>query len=155
MTNTPVVMDHAIFSKKIESELLEIQVKEWLQAQGKKEPDQIPMGQLGLSEKEVSNEYKPGQQYMREAMTNSISKKRPVLSNLDKPLSREQLRHKFNHEAKINAIQNNQPTFLGKCDLHGDTEFRVYHSSAKHHCIACKQKAHEKLKDCKNEKVNG
>ena len=44
MTNTPVVMDHAIFSKKIESKALEMQVRKWLQAQGKREPEQVPFG---------------------------------------------------------------------------------------------------------------
>lgn len=146
MTNTPVVMDHAIFSKKIESELLEIQVKEWLQAQGKKEPDQVPMGQLGLSEKEVSNEYKPGQQYMREAMTNSISKKRPVLSSTDRPLTKEQERHKFNFEAKTKALANGESAFEGKCDLHGLTEFKAY-QSGKHHCVKCRQRTSQLRKE--------
>ncbi len=49
MMNTPVVMGHAIFSKKNESKALEMQVRKWLQAQGKREPEQVPFGTLGIS----------------------------------------------------------------------------------------------------------
>lgn len=71
-------LDHDIFSKKSESLILATKVKEFLKAQGRLEPTQIPFGHSGIKQN-VEAEYQSGQQSMRDMMTQSISANRPVL----------------------------------------------------------------------------
>ena len=130
-------IDHDVFIKKGKSIALSQQVDDFLKAQGKSEPEQIPFGHSALSKKPSDSEYKTGQQSMRASMAHSVSAKRPVLPSLDKPLSKEQERHKFNFEAKTKAISAGESTFKGKCALHGDTEYRVF-ASGKQVCLQCR-----------------
>ena len=132
-------IDHSAIINKGKSIALAIQVDDWLKAQGKSEPTKIPFGQTRMSMKPKDTEYKTGQQSMRESMADSVSKKRPVLSSTDRPLTKEQERHKFNFEAKTTALAKGESTFEGKCDLHGLTEFKAY-QSGKHHCVKCRQR---------------
>ena len=74
-------IDHSAIINKGKSIALAIQVDNWLKAQGKLEPIQIPFGQTRMSMKPKDTEYKTGQQSMRESMADSVSKKRPVLCN--------------------------------------------------------------------------
>lgn len=130
-------IDHDVFIKKGKSIALAQQVEDFLLAQGKSEPEQIPFGHSALSKKPSDSEYKTGQQSMRASMAHSVSAKRPVLPSLDKPLSKEQERHKFNFDAKNKAIAAGEDTFQGKCNLHGLTEYKFY-KSGKQHCIKCR-----------------
>jgi len=130
-------IDHDVFIKQGKSIALAIQVDNWLKAKGKSEPTQIPFGHSGLSHKPKSTEYKTGQQSMRESMAHSVSTKRPVLASLNKPLTKEQQRHKHNFEAKTAALAAGESTFEGKCSKHGETDYRVY-ASGKHYCIQCR-----------------
>lgn len=139
-------LDHDVFIKKGKSIALSQQVEEFLKAQGKSEPVQIPFGQTQMSAKPKDTEYKTGQQSMRESMADSVSKKRPVLSSTDRPLTKEQERHKFNFEAKTKALANGESAFEGKCDLHGLTEFKAY-QSGKHHCVKCRQRTSQLRKE--------
>jgi DNA-nicking Smr family endonuclease len=139
-------IDHSAIINKGKSIALAIQVDDFLKAQGKSEPTQIPFGQTRMSMKPKDTEYKTGQQSMRESMADSVSKKRPVLSSTDRPLTKEQERHKFNFEAKTTALAKGESTFEGKCDLHGLTEFKAY-QSGKHHCVKCRQRTSQLRKE--------
>ena len=139
-------LDHDVFIKKGKSIALAQQVDDFLKAQGKSEPTKIPFGQTRMSMKPKDTEYKTGQQSMRESMADSVSKKRPVLSSTDRPLTKEQERHKFNFEAKTKALAKGESTFEGKCDLHGLTEFKAY-QSGKHHCVKCHQRTSQLRKE--------
>ena len=143
-------IDHSAIINKGKSIALAIQVDDWLKAQGKSEPTKIPFGQTRMSMKPKDTEYKTGQQSMRESMADSVSKKRPVLSSTDRPLTKEQERHKFNFEAKTKAktkaLAKGESTFGGKCDLHGLTEFKAY-QSGKHHCVKCRQRTSQLRKE--------
>lgn len=139
-------IDHDAIINKGKSIALAIQVDDWLKAQGKLEPTQIPLGQTRMSMKSKDTEYKTGQQSMRESMADSVSKKRPVLNSTDRPLTKEQERHKFNFEAKTKALANGESSFEGKCDLHGFTDFKVY-QSGKHLCIQCRERTRKMRKE--------
>ena len=131
---------HDVYIQKGKSIALALQVDDFLKAQGKSEPVQIPFGQSRLSLKSKDNEYKTGQQSMRQSMSNSISKNGPVLSSIDRPLTKEQERQKFNFIAKNKALAAGENEFEGKCDLHGLTEYKVY-NSGKYHCVECRERA--------------
>lgn len=129
-------LDHDIFSKKSESLILATKVKEFLKAQGRLEPTQIPFGHSGIKQN-VEAEYQSGQQSMRDMMTQSISANRPVLKNVKRNLTADQKRMKFNFDAKLEASLAGKTTFTGKCAKHGSAEFKFY-ISGKHHCIQCR-----------------
>lgn len=135
VNNMRANLDHDIFTKKGKSIALAIQVDDFLKAQGKSEPTQIPFGQSGIS---LKNEYKTSQQNMRDIMTQSISLNRPVLGKVEKALTADQKRMKFNFDAKHKAALAGKNTFTGKCLKHGLTEFKFY-LSGKHHCIQCRE----------------
>ena len=146
VNNMRTNLDHDVFIKKGKSIALANQVEAFLLAQGKSEPTQIPFGQSQLSMAKKEDEYKTGQQSMRESMAYSVSKKRPVLKPLEKVLTQEQQRHKFNFDQKLKALKDSQNTFTGKCQKHGETTFRVYPSTKKHHCLACKAETFNRRK---------
>ena len=84
---------------------------------------------------------------MRQTMTSSVSKKRPVLKTIEKPLTTEQQRQKYNFDEKHKALDADLDTFTGKCLKHGETLFKVYKSNKKHHCIACKAEIIQRRKE--------
>ncbi|AXY57295.1 hypothetical protein CDG60_12385 [Acinetobacter chinensis] len=137
---------HDVFINQGKAIALANQVDDWLEAQGKSEPVQIPFGQSRLSLKSKDNEYKTGQQSMRESTSNSISKNGPVLSSKVRPLTKEQERQKYNFNAKNKALAAGENEFKGNCDLHGITDYKVY-NSGKYHCLQC----HERTKQLRKE----
>ena len=120
MTNTPVVMDHAIFSKKNESKALEMQVRKWLQAQGKREPEQVPFGYSELASKR--HEYnRTAQTTMREIMFNAVSESKATKQKprvIDKPAGQR-------HSALEVALTGKNLFILGKPGA-GKTTFLKY-----------------------------
>lgn len=137
---------HDILRKKAESRRLDIQVRWFLRKQKKQCPDQLPTGYSVLNDKSKQPEWTSSQHAMRQTMTSSVSKKRPVLKPLEKVLTQEQQRHKFNFDQKLKALKDSQNTFTGKCQKHGETTFRVYPSTKKHHCLACKAETFNRRK---------
>ena len=127
---------HDVFINQGKSIALANKVTDFLIAQGKSEPVQIPFGQSAISKKNETD-YKTGQQNMRDMMTQSISLNRPVLKNVERPLTVDQKRMKFNFDAKLEATLAGKSTFTGKCIKHGLSEFKFY-ISGKHHCIECR-----------------
>lgn len=125
---------HDVYINQGKAIALANQVTDFLLAQGK--VTQIPFGQSGIKKTEDGS-YKTSQQTMRSVMTQSISANRPILAKVEKTLTKEQQRHKFNFEAKHKALAAGQDTFMGRCDLHNLTEFRVY-VSEKHVCLECR-----------------
>lgn len=138
-------LDHDVFIKQGKSLALANQVNDFLIAQDKSEPVQIPFGQSGISQK-VENGYKTGQQNMRDMMTQSISLNQPVLKNTERPLTVDQKRMKFNFDAKLEATLAGARTFTGKCLKHGLTEFKFY-MSGKHHCVECRKTIIQRKKE--------
>lgn len=130
-------LDYEIFRKKAESVALNTKVDEFLMAEGISEPVQIPFGYSARNSNLKESVWNNAQQAMRDLMTGSVSQSRPVLKDSPKPLSVDQLRMKFNFEAKHAASLAGEQTFTGKCLKHGLTEFKFY-LSGKHHCIECR-----------------
>lgn len=138
---------HDILRKKAESRRLDIQVRWFLRKQKKQCPDQLPTGYSGLNDKSKQPEWTSSQHAMRQTMTSSVSKKRPVLKTIEKPLTAEQQRHKYNFDEKHKALKADLDTFTGKCLKHGETLFKVYKSNQKHHCIECKAEIFKRKKE--------
>ena len=138
---------HDILRKKAESRRLDIQVRWFLRKQKKQCPDQLPTGYSGLNDKSKQPEWTSSQHAMRQTMTSSVSKKRPVLKTIEKPLTVEQQRQKYNFDEKHKALDADLDTFTGKCLKHGETLFKVYKSNQKHHCIECKAEIFKRKKE--------
>lgn len=138
---------HDILRKKAESRRLNIQVRWFLRKQKKQCPDQLPTGYSGLNDKSKQPEWTSSQHAMRQTMTSSVSKKRPVLKTIEKPLTAEQQRQKYNFDEKHKALKADLDTFTGKCLKHGETLFKVYKSNQKHHCIECKAEIFKRKKE--------
>lgn len=138
---------HEILRNKGESRRLDIQVRWFLRKQKKQCPDQFPAGYSGLNDKSKQPEWTSSQHAMRQTMTSSVSKKRPVLKTIEKPLTAEQQRQKYNFDEKHKALDAELDTFTGKCLKHGETLFKVYKSNKKHHCIACKAEIFKRKKE--------
>ena len=140
-------LDHDILRKKTESRRLDIQVRWFLRKQKKQCPDQLPTGYSVLNDKSKQPEWTSSQHAMRQTMTSSVSKKRPVLKTIEKPLTVEQQRQKYNFDEKHKALDADLDTFMGKCLKHGETLFKVYKSNQKHHCIECKAEIFKRNKE--------
>lgn len=138
---------HDILRKKAESRRLDIQVRWFLRKQKKQCPDQLPTCYSGLNDKSKQPEWTSSQHAMRQTMTSSVSKKRPVLKTIEKPLTAEQQRQKYNFDEKHKALKADLDTFTGKCLKHGETLFKVYKSNQKHHCIECKAEIFKRKKE--------
>ena len=138
---------HDILRKKAESRRLNIQVRWFLRKQKKQCPDQLPTGYSVLNDKSKQPEWTSSQHAMRQTMTSSVSKKRPVLKTIEKPLTAEQQRQKYNFDEKHKALKADLDTFTGKCLKHGETLFKVYKSNQKHHCIECKAEIFKRKKE--------
>lgn len=138
---------HDILRKKAESRRLDIQVRWFLRKQKKQCPEQLPAGYSGLNDKSKQPEWTSSQHAMRQTMTSSVSKKRPVLKTIEKPLTDEQQRQKYNFDEKHKALDAELDTFTGKCLKHGETLFKVYKSNKKYHCIACKAEIFKRKKE--------
>jgi len=85
-------LDHDVLRKKTESRRLDIQDRWFLRKQKKQCPDQLPAGYSALNDKSKQPEWTSSQHAMRQTMTSSVSKKRPVLKTIEKPLTAEQQR---------------------------------------------------------------
>lgn len=131
-------LDHDVFINQGKSIALANQVTDFLIAQGKSEPVQIPFGYSALSNQSKSTIWTSPQQSMRKTMSSSVSKNRPVLKTVEKTLTKEQQRQKFNFEAKCEALKASKDNFTGQCLKHGLTNFKCY-ASGKHHCIECRK----------------
>lgn len=138
---------HDILRKKAESRRLDIQVRWFLRKQKKQCPEQLPAGYSGLNDKSKQPEWTSSQHAMRQTMTSSVSKKRPVLKTIEKPLTAEQQRQKYNFDEKHKALDAELDTFTGKCLKHGETLFKVYKSNKKYHCIAFKAEIFKRKKE--------
>lgn len=138
---------HDILRKKAESRRLDIQVRWFLRKQKKQCPEQLPAGYSGLNDKSKQPEWTSSQHAMRQTMTSSVSKKRPVLKTIEKPLTAEQQRQKYNFDENHKALDAELDTFTGKCLKHGETLFKVYKSNKKYHCIACKAEIFKRKKE--------
>ena len=138
---------HDILRKKAESRRLDIQVRWFLRKQKKQCPDQLPTGYSDLNDKSKQPEWTSSQHAMRQTMTSSVSKKRPVLKTIEKPLTAEQQRQKYNFDEKHKALKADLDTFTGKCLKHGESLFKVYKSNQKHHCIECKAEIFKRKKE--------
>ena len=66
---------------------------------------------------------------------------------IEKPLTVEQQRQKYNFDEKHKALDADLDTFTGKCLKHGESLFKVYKSNQKHHCIECKAEIFKRKKE--------
>lgn len=134
---------HDVYINQGKAIALANQVDDFLKAKGKVK--QIPFGQLGVSRSKPES-YTTSQETMRKMMTRSVSVNHPVLKTIEKKLTKEQQRHKFNFDAKTKALDAGQNYFEGKCDLHGLTVYKVY-KSGKCHCVECRERTKQLRKE--------
>ena len=134
---------HDVYINQGKAIALANQVDDFLKAKGK--VIQIPFGQSGVSRSKPES-YTTSQETMRKMMTRSVSVNRPVLKTIEKKLTKEQQRNKFNAEAKQSALAQGNDNFNGRCDLHGLTEFKAY-LSGKHLCLKCRELTKKRRKE--------
>lgn len=134
-------LDHDLFIKKGKSIALSQQVEEFLKAQGKSEPDQIPFGHSELAHKRKTEGYN-AQSTMREIMFSSVQeskKSKPAARPAPAP-SAERLRRDANNAARIKAVAEGKSQFQGQCVHHGQQTFKIKSKDEKHICIICRDK---------------
>ena len=134
-------LDHDVFIKKGKSIALAQQVDDFLTAQGKSEPDQIPFGHSELSHKRKTEGYN-AQSTMREIMFSSVQKSKKNKSAV-KPAqapSPERLRRDANNAARIKAVAEGKSEFKGQCAHHGLQTFKIKSKGEEHICIICRDK---------------
>ena len=134
-------LDHDVFIKKGKSIALAQQVDDFLKAQGKSEPDQIPFGHSELSHKRKTEGYN-AQSTMREIMFSSVQKSKKNKSAV-KPAqapSPERLRRDANNAARIKAVAEGKSEFQGQCTHHGLQTFKIKSKGEEHICIICRDK---------------
>ena len=147
-------LDHDVFIKKGKSIALAQQVNDFLKAQGKSEPDQIPFGHSELSSKK--HEYgRTAQTTMREIMFSSVqeSKKNKSAVKPAQAPSPERLRRDANNAARIKAVAEGKSQFQGQCAHHGLQTFKIRIKGEEHICIICRDKhaVKQKIKRRKKE----
>ena len=147
-------LDHDVFIKKGKSIALAQQVNDFLKAQGKSEPDQIPFGHSELSSKK--HEYgRTAQTTMREIMFSSVqeSKKNKSAVKPAQAPSPERLRRDANNAARIKAVAEGKSQFQGQCAHHGLQTFKIRSKGEEHICIICRDKhaVKQKIKRRKKE----
>lgn len=136
-------LDHDVFIKKGKSIALAQQVDDFLKAQGKSEPDQIPFGHSELSHKRKTEGYN-AQSTMREIMFSSVqeSKKNKSAVKPAQAPSPERLRRDANNAARIKAVAEGKSQFQGQCAHHGQQTFKIKGKGEgeEHICIICRDK---------------
>ena len=140
-------LDHDVFIKKGKSIALAQQVDDFLKAQGKSEPDQIPFGYSELSSKK--HEYgRTAQTTMREIMFSAVresqtAKQKPRV--IDKPAEPtyspdvSENRVLFNRHAREQAWEKGKKEFIGRCKKHGEQTFVIRKQGKDHLCCVCKK----------------
>ena len=134
-------LDHDVFIKKGKSIALAQQVDDFLKAQGKSEPDQIPFGHSELTHKRKTEGYN-AQSTMREIMFSSVqeSKKNKSAVKPAQAPSPERLRRDANNAARIKAVAEGKSEFQGQCIHHGLQTFKIKSKGEEHICIICRNK---------------
>ena len=140
-------LDHDVFIKKGKSIALAQQVDDFLKAQGKSEPDQIPFGHSELSHKRKTEGYN-AQSTMREIMFSAVresqtAKQKPrVIDKPAEPTYSPDLsdnRILFNRNAREDAWINGKKEFIGRCKKHGEQTFVIRKQGKDHLCCVCKK----------------
>ncbi|WP_180190460.1 hypothetical protein [Acinetobacter sp. YH01009] len=140
-------LDHDVFIKKGKSIALAQQVDDFLKAQGKSEPDQIPFGHSELSSKK--NEYgRTAQTTMREIMFSAVRESQTAKQKtrvIDKPAEPtyspdvSENRVLFNRHAREQAWEKGKKEFIGRCKKHGEQTFVIRKQGKDHLCCVCKK----------------
>ena len=134
-------LDHDVFINQGKSIALANQVTDFLIAQGKLEPTQIPFGQSALANTRKAEGYN-AQTTMREIMFNSVhesKKSKPTVKPMPTPTS-EQLRREANYTARKKAVAEGKSEFQGKCAHHDLQIFKIKSKGEEHICIICRDK---------------
>lgn len=134
-------LDHDIFSKKSESLMLATKVEEFLKAQGKSEPTQIPFGYSERANRRAEYGH-DAQATMREIMFNSVQETKQNKAT-PKPIrekfeSAEQKRRALNRSTRLKAWSEGKKTFLGLCAYHGQQTFLIKVKGQEHICTICR-----------------
>lgn len=136
-------IDHSAIINKGKSIALASQVDDFLKAQGKSEPEQIPFGHSELAKRHAKYGH-DAQATMREIMFNSVretkldkAKPKPVRETLE---SAEQKRRELNRSARLKAWEEGRKTFSGSCAHHGQQTFCIKANGQEHICKVCRDK---------------
>ena len=132
-------LDHDVFIKKGKSIALAQQVDDFLKAQGKSEPVQIPFGYSELSQKRKTEGFN-AQSTMREIMFNSVQESKKNKPAEQPAPSPERLRRDANNAARLKAVAEEKSEFQGQCVHHGQQTFKIKDKGKDHICIICRDK---------------
>ena len=130
---------HDVVINQGKSIALANQVNDWLKAQGKSEPEQIPFGYSEFSHKRKTDGYN-AQSTMREIMFSSVQESKSSKPTTKPAPSPERLRRDANNAARIKAFNEGKSEFQGQCKHHGHQTFKIKSKGEEHICIICRDK---------------
>lgn len=144
-------LDHTVFKKQGESAELAELVTKFLKAQGKKEPEQIPLGQSGYRNHCEVNGIDPNAFSLRTLMTQSVQEahaqknekqsiKENAIPGSINEITNNSARRKFNKSERLKAWANGKKEFTGNCLHHGEQLFKIKAQGQEHICIKCRDK---------------
>ncbi len=140
-------IDHSAIINKGKSIALAIQVDDFLKAQGKSQPTQIPFGHSERANRRAEYGH-DAQATMREIMFNSVretkidkSKPKPIRETFE---SAEQKRRELNRSARLKAWGEGKKTFKGSCAHHGQQTFCIKANGQEHICKICRDQHSQK-----------
>lgn len=133
-------LDHDVFINKGKSIALAQQVDDFLKAQGKSEPDQVPFGHSGHYFSCKSKGIDPYSVSLRDVMTRSVEETHAEKKTFQpQPIleTTEQKRRIHNKNARIQAYENGKSEFIGICIHHKEQTFRIKARGKDHICLVC------------------
>ncbi len=148
VNNMHTNLDHDVFIKKGKSIALAEQVADFLKAQGKSEPTQIPFGHSEMAKKHKVEGYN-AQSTMREIMFNAVTeaknskpgtaprKSNAVLRERIEDITTDAERLVFNRHARETAWSAGADTFIGVCHIHKTQVFSIRSNGSNHRCRIC------------------
>lgn len=147
VSNMHTNLDHDVFIQKDKSIVLANQVQEFLLAQGKSEPTQIPFGKSLYIEQCLKSGKDPYAFSLKTLMTQSVEKAQSekkycekAAAEVSEPDYTPDLsfdRKAKNREARTLAWETGALKFYGSCRYHGTQIFNIRKKGKDHICSVC------------------
>ncbi len=141
-----MMTNHNHYAKKALSESLQADVEKWLESQGLKEPELLPMN-ARFENRHWNNAPKNAQSTMSKIMAKSIASTKPrkprkPRAKAERPAvvyqpDLSESRVQFNRNARNLAWIAGEKHFIGKCFRHGEQKFSIRKDGKDHICQIC------------------
>lgn len=153
---------HEVFINKGKSIALAQQVEDFLKAQGKSEPTQIPFGHSPYHEHCKKTGKDPYAFTLRTLMTQSVEKAHADKAERAKPEKAKKPeptytpdhtpnRKQLNRKARNEAWSKGEKKFNGKCAHHGDQVFNIRKDGTDQICSICQKNFVQNYRDKQKE----